>query len=126
MSTGERRRVLIARALVHQPQALVLDEPTAGLDIAARARFLCQIQSLAEGGTTIILVTHHVEEIIPAIEHAVLLKEGRVFRSGPCDDLLVDQALTELFDFPVSVRRDTTGSWSLGIGAEVSDAFLQP
>ncbi len=113
MSTGERRRVLIARALIHEPQALVLDEPTTGLDISARHRFLEQIQALANDGTTIVLVTHHVDEIIPAIEHTVFLKAGRVDRSGSCERLIRDQPLSELFDFPVAVQPNTKGGWWL-------------
>ena len=106
MSTGERRRVLIARALVHQPAALVLDEPTTGLDIAASHRFLDQIQEFGEQGTTIILVTHHVEEVIPLIGHLVFLKSGHVHKTGSCDDLLCDEPLSDLFDFPVRAERD--------------------
>ena len=106
MSTGERRRVLIARALIHEPAALVLDEPTTGLDIAARQRFLDQLQQLAEQGTTIILVTHHVEEIIAAIAHAVFLSAGRVLRLGTCNDLIRDEPLSELFDIPVRLEQD--------------------
>jgi iron complex transport system ATP-binding protein len=106
MSTGERRRVLIARALVHEPQALILDEPTTGLDIAARHRFLEQIQKLAAEGTTIILVTHHVEEIIPEIKHAVFLKAGQVHRTGHCDELIQNSPLSELFDFPIALQKD--------------------
>ncbi|MGH8153260.1 MAG: ABC transporter ATP-binding protein, partial [Rhodanobacteraceae bacterium] len=82
LSTGEARRVLIARALVHHPQALLLDEPCAGLDLASRRRFLRRLQDLARGGTTLLLVTHHVEEILPEVEQAVLLRSGRVFAAG--------------------------------------------
>ena len=106
MSTGERRRVMIARALVHNPSALVLDEPTTGLDIAARHRFLDQIQEVAEQGTTMILVTHHVEEVIPAIGHVVFLKSGQVHKAGHCGELLCDKPLSDLFDFPVCVERE--------------------
>jgi len=110
MSTGERRRVLISRALIHQPKALVLDEPTTGLDIAARHRFLVHLQELAQSGTTIILVTHHVEEMIPAIGHVIFLKEGRTSRTGTVDELIRDQPLTDLFDFPVTVERSIPDS----------------
>ncbi|MGV3484501.1 MAG: ABC transporter ATP-binding protein [Planctomycetaceae bacterium] len=105
MSTGQRRRVLIARALVHCPAALILDEPTTGLDIAARHRFLDLIQELAESGTTILLVTHHIEEIFPAIQRCIFLKGGRVYRDDACERLLRDEPLSDLFGFPVSVRR---------------------
>ena len=69
MSCGEARRILIARALVHEPVALLLDEPTTGLDLVARRQFLETLRQLAHDGTTILMVTHHVEEIIPEIEH---------------------------------------------------------
>jgi iron complex transport system ATP-binding protein len=68
MSTGEARRILIARALVNEPRALILDEPTTGLDLLARSRFLKTLQNLARHGQTIILVTHRVEEIFPEID----------------------------------------------------------
>ncbi len=76
------RRVLIARALVSRPRALVLDEPTTGLDLVARHRFLETVRRLASEGTTIVLITHHVEEIIPEIGQVVLLDRGRVAASG--------------------------------------------
>ncbi len=82
MSTGEARRVLIARALVRRPRALVLDEPTTGLDVVARQRFLETVRVVARAGTTIILITHHVEEVIPEIGHVVLLHGGRVAAEG--------------------------------------------
>ena len=108
MSTGERRRVLIARALIHRPQALVLDEPTTGLDVSARSRFLDQMDELAAQGTTILLVTHHVEEIISAISHAVLLKNGRVFSEGARDHMINDERMSQLFDLPIHVQTNTT------------------
>jgi len=116
MSTGERRRVLIARALIHQPAALVLDEPTTGLDIAARHQFLIQLQDLAKSGTTIILVTHHVEEMIPAIERVIFLKDGKQSLSGSVSELIQDMPLSQLFDFPVRVQR-RTDVWGYSIQA---------
>lgn len=104
MSTGEARRVLIARALVSDPMALVLDEPTAGLDIVARYKFLTLVSRIAQHGTTIVLVTHHVEEIIPEIEHVVLLKNGRVACTGPKRSILTDARLSSLFEAPVAVQ----------------------
>ncbi len=80
MSTGEARRVLIARALVHQPAALVLDEPTRGLDLVSRHHFMERVRAVARQGTTILLVTHHVDEIIPEIDRVVLLRRGRIDR----------------------------------------------
>jgi iron complex transport system ATP-binding protein len=106
MSTGEARRVLIARALVHDPRALLLDEPTTGLDLIARRRFLETLRRIARRGTTLILVTHHVEEILPEIGRVVLMQNGRIFRDGPKEDVLTAQNLTALFDAPVAVREE--------------------
>ncbi len=103
MSTGEARRVLIARALVTLPRALVLDEPTEGLDLVARHRFLDAINRVAIEGTTLIVVTHHVEEIVPAVERVVLLKRGRVAFDGPKPQMLTAERLSEVFGARVEV-----------------------
>jgi iron complex transport system ATP-binding protein len=105
MSTGEARRVLIARALVTDPRALVLDEPTVGLDVVARQRFLEQVSVIANAGTTIVLVTHHVEDIIPEIDHVVLLKGGRIARAGDKASMLTADNLSALFDAPVVIEQ---------------------
>ena len=104
MSTGEARRVLIARALVTAPAALVLDEPTTGLDMVARDRFLDRIRDIARGGTTIVLVTHHVDEIIPEIDRVILLRDGRVAFSGSKRAALTGTQLTAAYGAPISVR----------------------
>jgi len=105
MSSGEVRRILIARALVHDPQALMLDEPTAGLDLVARHRFLQTLRRLAQSGKTIILVTHRLEEIIPEVEQVVLLRGGRVQCAGPTSAVLTGANLSALFGAPLRVRR---------------------
>ncbi|WP_199100822.1 ATP-binding cassette domain-containing protein [Dyella sp. ASV21] len=105
LSTGEARRVLIARALVHRPRALLLDEPCAGLDMASRRRFLESLRGLAQHGTTLLLVTHHIEEILPEIGQVVLLREGRLLRHGAKADVLTDALLSETFGLPVQVQR---------------------
>ena len=105
MSAGERRRVLIARALVSQPSALVLDEPTTGLDLVARHRFMETVRRLAREGTTIILVTHHVDEIIPETRHVVLLREGHVAFAGTPAEALTAEHLSDLFGAPMIVER---------------------
>ena len=105
LSTGEARRVLIARALVHRPRALLLDEPCAGLDMASRRHFLEGLRELARSGTTLLLVTHHVEEILPEIGQVVLLRDGRVFRQGSKVDTLTDATLSEAFAMPLRVSR---------------------
>jgi len=105
MSTGEARRVLIARALAPDPGALLLDEPTTGLDLAARHRFLETLSKLARLGKTLILVTHHVEEVIPEIERVILLRQGRVFMDGRKEEVLSSGPVSSLFGLPVQVRR---------------------
>ena len=103
MSTGEARRVLIARALVTSPEALLLDEPTTGLDLVARYQFLESVRQVARQGTTLILVTHRVEEIIPEIETVVLLKDGRLAAAGPKAATLTGANLTAVFGAPISL-----------------------
>lgn len=104
MSTGEARRVLIARALAPIPKALLLDEPTTGLDLSARRRFLETLRGIA-AGTTLILVTHHAEEVLPEIERVILLRGGKVFRDGPTAEVLTSATLSALFGERVEVRR---------------------
>jgi iron complex transport system ATP-binding protein len=99
MSTGERRRVFIARALVSRPKALVLDEPTSGLDMRAAYEFHRTIRRLAQEGTSIILVTHHLEEIVPEIGRVILMKDGKVTADGPRNTVLQARNVAELFDF---------------------------
>jgi iron complex transport system ATP-binding protein len=103
MSTGEARRVLIARALVHRPAALMLDEPTRGLDLVARHAFMERVRAIAREGTTILLVTHHVDEIIPEIERVILMRQGRVACDGPKAAVLTDARLSDAFDAAVAV-----------------------
>jgi iron complex transport system ATP-binding protein len=103
MSSGEARRVLLARALVTAPRALVLDEPTTGLDLIARHAFLERVRQIAREGTTLILITHHIEEIVPEIERVVLLRGGRVIASGPKRSVLTAERLSALFDAPVAI-----------------------
>jgi iron complex transport system ATP-binding protein len=105
MSTGEARRVLIARALVHHPVALVLDEPTRGLDLVSRHHFMERVRALARQGTTILLVTHHVDEIIPEIDRVILLRRGAVARDGAKADVLTGPHLSGAFDAPLVVER---------------------
>jgi iron complex transport system ATP-binding protein len=105
MSSGEARRVLLARALATAPRALVLDEPTTGLDLVARHSFMETVRRLARAGTTIILITHHIEEIVPEIERIVLLREGRILADGSRADNLTADRLTDVFAHPVALER---------------------
>lgn len=105
LSTGEARRVLIARALVHRPEALLLDEPCAGLDPTTRYHFLDSLRGLARRGVTLLLVTHHVEEIIPEITHAVMMRGGRITNDGAKSALMTDAILSETFEAPTALER---------------------
>jgi len=118
MSTGEARRVLIARALVTSPEALLLDEPTTGLDLVARYQFLESVREVARQGTTLILVTHRVEEIIPEIETVVLLKRGRLAAAGPKAATLTGANLTAVFGAPISLTE--SGGYYAGAVRTVS------
>ncbi len=112
LSTGEARRVLIARALVHRPRALLLDEPCGGLDPATRRLFLETLREVARSGVTLVLVTHHIEEILPEISHLVLLRDGRVLADGAKADLLTGPVLSDLFGLPATVERRGDWTWA--------------
>jgi iron complex transport system ATP-binding protein len=103
MSSGEARRVLLARALVTSPRALVLDEPTTGLDLTARYDFMERVRQVAREGTTLILITHHIEEIVPEIGRVILLREGRVVADGPKKSVLTAEHLSDLFGAPIAL-----------------------
>ena len=107
MSSGEVRRAVLARALVHDPQALLLDEPANSLDVRAQREVRESMQRLARAGVTIILVTHHLPDIIPEIGRAILLKNGRIFFDGPKKSALMPERLSALFG--VSVRVEEAG-----------------
>lgn len=101
MSTGEQRRCLLARALVHEPQILLLDEPTAGLDLRASFELLSTLRRLAQDGRTLITVTHHVHEILPEVTHVVLLQGGTVLAQGPKEECLRSDVLSGLYGVPL-------------------------
>ena len=105
LSTGQARRALIARALVHDPEALVLDEPCTGLDPEGMFYVRRSMRALAQAGKSIVLVTHYPEDIIPEIARLVLVKEGTVFADGPKERLLSDDTMSALFGVPLHVRR---------------------
>jgi iron complex transport system ATP-binding protein len=103
MSSGEARRVMLARVLASAPRALILDEPTTGLDLAARHDFMERVRTVARAGTTIILVTHHLEEIIPEIERVILLRAGKIAGDGPKSAMLTAESLSRVFDVRVAI-----------------------
>jgi iron complex transport system ATP-binding protein len=105
ISSGEARRILIGRALVHDPLALLLDEPSNSLDLHATLELRGILRKLAQAGTGILLVTHHLPDIIPEIDRVILLKNGRVFADGDKQQLLTAERLTELFGLKVELAR---------------------
>ena len=116
MSTGEARRVLIARALAPDPEALLLDEPTTGLDLVARRRFSETLRQIARQDKTVVLTTHRVSEIFPEIERVILLRQGRVFRDGPKGQVLTSDHLSDAFDAPVEVTSSGDGYYAARVG----------
>ena len=105
MSSGEAKRTLIARALVHDPKTLLFDEPSNALDIAAQMQLRDTMRELAGQGLAILLVTHHVAEIIPEIERVILLRAGRIMADGAKDSVLTEAKLQTLFDVPVRLHK---------------------
>jgi iron complex transport system ATP-binding protein len=107
LSQGERQRVLIARAIMAKPRVLILDEPCAGLDPAAREQFLQFLQRLGrrKASPTLVLVTHHVEEIMPVFSHVLVLKAGRVLADGKKTATLTAGMLAQAFDARVKLKR---------------------
>src|SRR6266852_3006118 len=105
MSSGEARRVLIARALVHKPRALLFDEPSNSLDVFARHSLRQSMSSLAKAGIGIILVTHDLSDVIPEIERVLLMGNGRIVAEGPKDQMLQPERLEGLFGIKVEMAR---------------------
>ncbi|HEY6467760.1 MAG TPA: ATP-binding cassette domain-containing protein [Candidatus Acidoferrales bacterium] len=105
MSSGEAQRILIARALVHEPRALVFDEPTNSLDILAQHELRQTMRELARSGVGIVLVTHHVADIIPDIERVVLMRGGRIVADGRKVEVLSGEQLSQLFGIPVELSK---------------------
>jgi iron complex transport system ATP-binding protein len=106
LSEGERKRVQIARALMTDPELMLLDEPAAGLDLTGREQLVRSLSSIAtaEGAPAMVLVTHHVEEIPPGFTHALLLKQGRIVAAGPIEQALTSETLSETFDLALTLH----------------------
>ena|SRR5579883_3223568 len=103
MSSGEARRMLLARALVHDPHALLLDEPSTALDLSAQHELRVILQKLAASGIGIVMITHHLSDLIPEIDRVVLMKRGRIVADGPKHEVLIESKLAELFGRPVEL-----------------------
>jgi iron complex transport system ATP-binding protein len=114
LSSGERRRVSLARALMPVPELLLLDEPAAGLDLGARETLIRDLASLAGEATLrgIVLVSHHVEEIPPGFGHVLLLDDGQAVAAGPIDEVVRGEALSEAYHLPISVERRDGRFWA--------------
>jgi len=113
LSQGERQRVMIARAIVHRPALLILDEPCAGLDPAARDRLLTDLGAMVSGhgAPTVVYVTHHIEETAPWMRAALVLAGGRVAASGTPRDVLTSACLSDAFDWPCVVGSENGRYW---------------
>ncbi|MDR0432396.1 MAG: ABC transporter ATP-binding protein [Bifidobacteriaceae bacterium] len=113
LSEGERKRVQIARALMADPEMLLLDEPSAGLDLGGRETLVGALGELARDrrAPVMILVTHHAEEIPPGFSHAALMRDGRITASGPIDAVIDDIPLSQAFGLPLSVTH-RSGRWA--------------
>ncbi|NSW87693.1 MAG: ABC transporter ATP-binding protein [Syntrophobacteraceae bacterium] len=114
LSQGEKQRLLIARALIHRPRLLILDEPCAGLDLVSRELLLHTIEDLAhsEDPPTMVLVTHHLEEIMPAFGRVFMLKNGRCLAQGRKEEVLKSGMMEEAFGIPVHVVEEGGRYWS--------------
>lgn len=114
-SQGERQRVLLARALYGGRELLILDEPSAGLDLPARERLIAALEAAASasGSPVTLLATHHLEEVPPSTTHAALLRSGRLLASGPVDRILTPERLSECFDVEVEVGRRNGRWWAV-------------
>jgi iron complex transport system ATP-binding protein len=114
MSSGEARRFLIGRALVHDPKALILDEPTVSLDLHALHTFRSTLRRIAASGTGVIMVTHNLHDIIPEISRVILMKDGTFCRDGPKEEILTDETIGGLFGVPLRIRKE--GEWYYATG----------
>ncbi|WP_413381131.1 ABC transporter ATP-binding protein [Alkalihalobacillus sp. 1P02AB] len=113
LSQGEKRRTMIARALMSEPQILILDEPCNGLDVYIREQLLETIEGIMEleGGPTILYVTHHLEEVLPRITNALLLRSGQIIAKGQKKEILTEPYLSDCFQLPVNIQWQKGRPW---------------
>jgi iron complex transport system ATP-binding protein len=120
MSYGEARRVLLARAMVHKTKLLILDEPCAGLDIPTREHFLETLQKLSQKRTSMIYVTHRIEEIMPCVTHVLFLKEGKIFAQGKKEEMMRSETLSGALGCSLTLEKNCDRYWLLGVGGSTS------
>lgn len=120
MSSGQQRRCLLGRALVHDPVTLILDEPTSGLDFAASFDYLSRIRRLARDGRNIVIVTHHLNEIPPEVDRVILLQEGRIAADGNKGSVLSSEKLSAVYETPIRVA-EVDGYYLAYPGGAASD-----
>ncbi len=110
MSAGEQRRIMIARALVHRPETLLLDEPSNALDLAAQRELREVLRKVVQQGTGILMVTHHLADILPEMDRVILMREGRIFADGSKQELITPEVMQRLYGVPIDLwQRD--GYW---------------
>ena len=111
LSSGEQQRVLLARALMNEPGVVIFDEPSARLDLGGREQLVNALAELTDDATAppLVLVTHHVDEVPPGMTHALLLREGKILTSGPVDDVLTADSLSDCFAMPLVLERRGDG-----------------
>lgn len=112
LSSGEQQRVLLARTLMNDPGVVLLDEPSARLDLGGREQLVHALDDMMSDGPPVVLVTHHVDEVPPGITHALLLRQGEIIGSGPIDEVLTADALSACFGVPLDLERRRDGRWS--------------
>jgi iron complex transport system ATP-binding protein len=105
LSTGQQRLALLGRALVHDPATLILDEPCAGLDFGASAGIMRRIRTLAKRGISLVIVTHHLDEIPPEVERVILLGNGSILADGAPERVLTAERLSQAYGVPIRVIR---------------------
>jgi iron complex transport system ATP-binding protein len=127
LSAGERRRTSIARALMPDPDLLLLDEPGASLDLGARENLIDDLTGLAaaERPTAIVLISHHVEEIPPGFTHALVLASGVVISAGPLETVLTDAVLTRAYEMPIVIEWREGRAWARKTGAATRDRHIE-
>lgn len=123
LSTGQARRVLIARALVHDPSTVIFDEPCSGLDPEGMYNVRKSMRTLAQAGKGVVLVSHYPEDVIPEIQRVILLKEGMIFADGSKSELFRDDVMSSLFDVPLLIERKTNWRESVSCAGHEEEYF---